>query len=287
MAESPSHRFGQIVGALLEEILLPVLESFCSERGLYLDRHGERVGVRAGKKVSWKDKYGNIHDLDFVIEKNGSATKRGSPVAFVEAAWRRYTKHSRNKVQEIQGAVLPIAEKYEFDSPFLGVVLAGVFTRGSLDQLESMGIKVVYVPYETVVAAFKTVGIDVKFDESTSDSEYVRCAKQIEGLTVSRRDDLKTRLRAANQAGFDIFFAQLRSKLDRLVEKVLILLLFGSSFELGSVTEAVSFISTFESVKVSGDFQKYEIVVVFSNGDELRGSFSSRLHATEFLQKFV
>src|SRR5262245_30590782 len=120
MAESPSHRFGQIIGNLLEEILLPVLLAFCQERDLYLDRHGSRTGVRGGKRVEWEDKYGNTHVLDFVIEKGGTANERGRPVAFIEAAWRRYTKHSRNKAQEIQGAILPIADKYERDIPFLG-----------------------------------------------------------------------------------------------------------------------------------------------------------------------
>lgn len=106
MAQSPSHKFGQIVGNLLEDILTPVLQKFCHERGLYLDIKGPRPGVRKGRKVTWQDKYGNLHDLDFVIEKDGSPGKRGRPVAFIEAAWRRYTKHSRNKAQEIQGAIL-------------------------------------------------------------------------------------------------------------------------------------------------------------------------------------
>lgn len=169
MAESPSHRFGQIVGNLLEEILLPVLQNFCEERRLYLDRHGKRVGVRKGKKVSWEDNYGNTHDLDFVIEKDGSAENRGRPVAFIEAAWRRYTRHSKAKAQEIQGAILPIAEKYENDKPFLGAVLAGEFTRSSLDQLKSLGFEVVYLPYETIVDAFQSVNIDVRFGDETPD----------------------------------------------------------------------------------------------------------------------
>jgi hypothetical protein len=182
MAESPSHRFGQIIGSLLEEILLPVLQDFCTQRNLYLDKHGERIGVRSGRKVTWEDKYGNFHDLDFVIEKNGSATAKGRPVAFIEAAWRRYTKHSRNKVQEIQGAVLPIAERYEHDSPFLGAVLAGEFTKGSLDQLASLNFKVVYLSYKSVVSAFSHVGIDASFGEETSDDDFKRCITEIEAL---------------------------------------------------------------------------------------------------------
>ena len=63
MATSPPHRFGQIIGDLLEEIIAPQLEEFCSTRGLYLDKKGERGAARGGKKVSWVDKFGNTHDL--------------------------------------------------------------------------------------------------------------------------------------------------------------------------------------------------------------------------------
>jgi len=77
----------------------------------------------------------------------------GTPAAFIEVAWRRYTKHSRNKAQEIQGAILPLAEKFRWSNPFLGAVLAGVFTDGSLEQLRSLGFHVLYFPYETLVTA--------------------------------------------------------------------------------------------------------------------------------------
>lgn len=100
MAELPSHTFGQYLGNLLEIVFLPELDEFCATHGLYLDKHGVRP-VRKGKKATWIDGYGNSHDLDFVIEKNGTPHAMGRPLAFIEAAWRRYTKHSRNKAQEI------------------------------------------------------------------------------------------------------------------------------------------------------------------------------------------
>jgi hypothetical protein len=61
----------------------------------------------------------------------------GMPAAFIETAWRRYTKHSRNKAQEIQGAIMPLVETYMKAGPFIGAVLAGVFTKGALMALNS------------------------------------------------------------------------------------------------------------------------------------------------------
>lgn len=56
MAESPSHKFGQIIGNLLEEIIDSILTHFCEQKGLYLDRKGQRGKARRGSKVTWKDR---------------------------------------------------------------------------------------------------------------------------------------------------------------------------------------------------------------------------------------
>lgn len=178
MAESPTHKFGQIIGDLLEEAIEPHLRKFADDHGLYLDKKGSRP-ARKGKKVTWIDAFGNAHDLDFVLERGGSAGKIGIPVAFIETAWRRYTKHSRNKAQEIQGAIQPLVIANQDAAPFIGVVLAGDFTEGSLNQLTSLGFKVLYFPYEDVVEAFARVGIDANFDEDTTD----RVQKYKQGTT--------------------------------------------------------------------------------------------------------
>lgn len=121
MAQSPSHKFGQIIGDLLEQAVEPFLQQFAHEHDLYLDRKGPRQ-ARKGVKVTWRDLRGNNHDLDFVLEKGGSPTHIGTPVAFIETAWRRYTKHSKNKAQEIQGAIISLVETYHYYEPFCGAV---------------------------------------------------------------------------------------------------------------------------------------------------------------------
>ena len=169
MAISPSHKFGQIVGDNLELAMLPLLVDFAKQHGLYLDRKGQRP-CRKGTRCSWTDLNGNTHDLDFVLERGGSESKKGSPVAFIETAWRRYTKHSRNKAQEIQGAIEPLAQTYKHAGPFKGAVLAGVFTDGALNQMKSLGFSVLFFPYEKVIAAFNQVSIDAYYDEDTPDA---------------------------------------------------------------------------------------------------------------------
>ena len=134
MAESPAHRFGQIIGEVLEAAIAPVLTAFAKEHGLYLDKQGERP-CRPGKRCTWLDLNKNKHDLDFVLERGGSTETLGVPAAFIETAWRRYTKHSRNKAQEIQGAILPLAEAYRLARQVVGVDMAGAFTDGAISTI--------------------------------------------------------------------------------------------------------------------------------------------------------
>ena len=133
MAESPSHRFGQIIGEALEAGVEPLLAAFAKKHNLYLDKKGGRP-CRKGAKVSWFDAQKNKHDLDFVLERGGTPTKQGIPAAFIETAWRRYTKHSKNKAQEIQGAVLPLVPyldtlRWLFIAVALGGIAVAIYAR--------------------------------------------------------------------------------------------------------------------------------------------------------------
>ena len=78
MAQSPSHKFGQIIGNLLEAVIKPTLADFAKKKDLYLDHQKIPRSARKGKKVTWEDPYGNIHDLDYVLEMGGTDKKRGN-----------------------------------------------------------------------------------------------------------------------------------------------------------------------------------------------------------------
>lgn len=183
MAESFSHKWGQIIGNLIQEFIRERLQELANQHSLYLDYQRKRK-ARSGKKVSWQDKYGNSHDLDYVLERGGTEAICGLPTAFIETAWRRYTKHSRNKVQEIEGALIPLADTYSHLHPFLGTILAGVFTQGSLNQLASKGFQILYLKYDSIMNAFASVGVDASFNESTSEAEFQAKINQWNNLSV-------------------------------------------------------------------------------------------------------
>jgi len=283
MAQSPAHKFGQMIGELLEETIKPVLQEFCDQNHLYLDTKGKRAGVRKGSKVTWTDRYGNHHDLDFVIEKDGNNNCKGRPVAFIEAAWRRYTKHSKNKAQEIQAAVLPIAQEYPWDRPFVGAILAGFFTQNAIEQLQSFGFSVLYFPYEIIILALQKSGIDIRFNESTSDEEFGRCIQKIQSIDKNEHHRLKENLLKINQENIGCFIKDLKHAIDRSIEKLIITPLHGEEFIFSTCTEALHFINNFDQLSRNGEFKKYEVTVRLSNGDSLDASFQSK----EGVQKFL
>lgn len=284
MAESLSHKFGQIIGDLLELAVQPILEQFAKDNSLYLDKKGKRV-TRKGKKLTWTDLKENKHDLDFVLERNGTDDTLGDPVAFIETAWRRYTKHSRNKAQEIQGAIIPLSEKYRNSSPFLGVVLAGVFTEGALTQLKSNGFGVLYFPYETVVAAFAKFGIDAAFGENTPEDDFRIKVQSWEQL--QNKSDVARELLALNKKEVDDFFADLLASISRYIESVFVFPLHGKEFTLNTVQDAIEFLKEYTEEGVHHPIIKYEIIVRYNTGDKIDASFKDKKNAIDFLQKYI
>ena len=286
MAQSPAHKLGQIIGDELEAAVHEPLLEIATEFDMYLDYKHERAARAGKKKVAWTDQYGNTHDLDYVLEEGGSEAARGIPRAFIETAWRRYTKHSRNKAQEIQGAIAPLAETFRRHHPFLGVVLGGIFTDGSLDQFRSHAFNIAYCPYETVVRAFASVGVDVSSNEDTSETDLQRKIDTFERLTSIQRERIAQEIRNFHADQFALFFERLRHCLGRFVEHVFVLTLSGVSHDFDSIEDAIRFVMEHDQTEPASDFVRYEVHVRYSNGDEIRAEFSGRERAVEFLRLF-
>lgn len=87
-----------------------------------------------------------------------------------------------------------------------------------------------------------------------------------------------------DHVAFSEFFAKLRRKLDRTIDRITLLPLFGESCSFDSVTQAVDFIRTFDRRSTASEFRKYEVSVQFSNQDEMRGAFQDEDEAIRFLK---
>lgn len=181
-----------------------------------------------------------------------------------------------------------MAETYRHAAPFMGVVLGGVFTKGALDQLKSLGFAVLYFPYETVVEVFRRFGIDAAFDEDTPDPQFKRKVNAYEKLSGKLRAKLAEKLLKANESGVQAFVAALTKAVSRTIERVLVLPLHGSSAEVATVEEAIDFITRFNQEAAAAlVFQRYEIQIRFNNGDSIDARFADKESAIQFLRAYV
>lgn len=286
MAEAPGHRLGQIVGEALEAAVYPLLRDFASSRSLYLDHQGPRK-ARPGNKLTWTDDLGNAHDLDFVLERGGSDERIGVPVAFIESAWRRYTKHSRNKAQEVQGALLPLRERYRQYSPVLVALLAGRFTLGSLNQLRSNGFVVMYIPESDVAQCFAKAGIDIAGGENTPDAVLAKQVAKFEELSPADREAIGAEIRESNSKEFDQLISRLAETVARRIESIVVLPLHGSSSSFSRLEDAIEAVKSYGRGQEAGPFVRFDITIRYTNGDSIVASFSETGDALSFLGSFA
>lgn len=286
MAKAPVHKLGQLIGEFIESYFEQELKEICDDRQLYLDVVGAERTARKGKKVTWFDVYGSKHDLDFVIERHGTKENLGLPVAIIECAWRRYTKHSKNKAQEIQGAVLPIAAKYKYHKPFLGAVIAGEFTAPSVVQLNDCGFETIYFEYADIIKAFAESGVSIRYDEETTDEDADIMVQEFLSLDENQLQIIFDRVVELSEIEVIKFKKTLVESLDRQVEQVVISPRFGSNTSFNTIDEAVSFLSSKNILLVPDEieFRDIWVLIRYSNGDKIEGSFSSAKRAEQFIR---
>ncbi len=289
MAKSPAHRFGQIIGDLLECTLIRHCQPIANEYGMYLDYRHPRPARNNQSEVKWIDINGNTHKLDMVIEYQGSETKIGNPRAFIEMAWRRYTKHSKNKAQEISAAIKPLVSRYSEYGPFYGAVLAGEFTENSLNQMKSEGFKLLYFSINAIEDAFASQGIDAHWDENTSEEVLQSRVEQLEALTKTQLQLIGDYLINNNTEQWKIFLMCIRNALERTLERISIISLFGDAKIFYNIQDACAYIinGDKEIAFTKDSFYRYEIVVKYSNGDKIDMQFKEQQAAIASLNRLI
>jgi len=287
MAKSYAHTFGEFLGAFFEDLMKKPIREFADKHHLYFDTIGDRE-AREAKKVTWTDIHGSKHDLDFVLEKGGTQSVIGEPVAFIELAWRRYTKHSKNKAQEIAGAVNPICEKYSLIKPFKGAILSGQFTENSLNQLRNDGFHVLYIPFEVMVEAFKKFDLDIDFDEDTKESAF---RIKLHALTKRANIPVLERVREEllNCCKDDIsrFVDELSASYNRKISSICVLPLHGKRIEVVDIQSAIEFINGYKDIPIDNKLEYVEVFITYNNGTVIHCQFPDKAEAVAFLNKMA
>ena len=272
-----------------------ILGEVARRHGLYLDFKRPRP-VRGGQgKVTWQDGYGNKHDLDYVLERGGTEDELGVPIAFIESAWRRYTKHSKNKVQEIEAAVMPIALTFSRHQPFCGAVLAGEFTRNALHQLESKGFGVLHIPYDSILAAFRELGLDASSEDGVGGTTEQQFREKIAKWESLRQPQATNRflakLHALHAKEIGDFKQRLEAALTRQVSSVRLTVLRGHSVEYADVESAIVYLIEEEKsypLREGGEQREaFEVQRRFNTSAKIEATFPKRAEAIAFLRGFA
>ncbi len=282
MAQSASHQLGELIGNFFEETFKTPMNIVVKKDNLYLDTIGPR-GTRKGTKITWTDKNGSKHDLDYVVEKGGTYDKIGEPVAFIELAWRRYTKHSKNKAQEISGAVIPIAEKYADLCPFKGAILGGDFTQNSIDQLRNAGFSVLYIPMKTVVDCFNEFGVDISYDEKTSENDFIKKVNSFN--SIPDLNIVSKRLLELCKDDFNLFINDFDSYVNRSIDNICIIPLYGDPHQLKTIETAIQFMESYEEKDSSCSFAYYQVFLSYKNGSKIEARFNTKNEVILFLRR--
>lgn len=285
MADSPSHKLGEYIGDFFEDSIVKYL-SVQIPKDYYLDYRHERVARKGGKEVIGIDKDGNKHKLDIVIEKNGSERDKGIIKAFIEMAWRRYKKHSKNKVQEISGAIIPLINTYAREMPFYAAILSGEFTENSIKQLESQGFYVLYFTYEEMCAVFESINVSIHWGEKTSEDYLQGIIDQMPEKNSSNYVALQTAFLTQQHEKLQGLTDALLTSLNQKVTEIVVSPLHGTQNILYSINDALTYINTYDENNTV-PILRYEITVKYNTGVEYTMKCPDKKMAIQFLNGYI
>lgn len=287
MADSPSHRLGELIGDFFEASIINYLKPIVTDKGYYLDFRHPRPARNNKREVIGIDSNGNKHKLDIVVEEGGSEQQFGRYKAFIEMAWRRYTKHSKNKVQEISGAIIPLVNTNEKEIPFYAAVLAGEFTQSSIVQLNSQGFFVIYINYENLCELFDDIGISIRWEESTSESELATMVTSLEAILGDphKYNVLQRKFNRMFAAPLKELSTALCKSLDTKITEIIVVPIHGSAYIPSSVIDAVDYIMNYDENSLA-PILRYEITIKYSNDVEYTMKCKDRRTAIQFLNQY-
>jgi hypothetical protein len=281
---SLGHKLGQVVGEFFESYFAESLGELAKAHGLYCDAKGYRPKVRGRrKKVTWLDSDGNPHDLDYVFEYNGSAEVQGQPAAFIELAWRRYTKHSRNKAGEIEGALVHLGNT--FRGAFTGAILGGEWTATSITQLHSHRIPVLHIPFDIIADTFATKKVDLRYAENANSEVKLAILRAWDNLSQQDKRELEEEFGRRIHKQYEHFKSNLIVALTRRAVQVRLFLLYGEELNFTSVSEAIEALNSAEELpKSQYPLLRFEIHIRFDNGTHMDGNFATKSESLDFLR---
>jgi hypothetical protein len=155
-----------------------------------------------------------------------------------------------------------------------------------LNHAQTIGFKILYLNYASVLEAFKSVGIDARFDEKTPEEEHIEKKKKWDALPKNVQKKVWDRLVELNARNLEDFMTQLERAVRRRISAVRIIPLHGTAQDCVTVQEAITIVDGYDETSANGPLVKYEVIIRYDNGDKIEAEFQDRATTIEFLQGY-
>ncbi len=190
---------------------------------------------------------------------------------------------------------MPVALTFSRHQPFLGAALAGEFTQSALHQLESKGFAVLHVPCESILTAFRGLGIDASSEDGvggTTEEQFRNKIAAWESLSLPRSTHrFLASLHGLHQADINAFMQRLDSAITRRVNSVRLSVLRGHSVECLDIESAIAYLVEEEKshrLREDGEQREaFEVQVRFNTSAKIEATFPKRTEALAFLRSFA
>ena len=165
----------------------------------------------------------------------------------------------------------------------------------ALHQLESKGFGVLHIPYDSILAAFRELGIDASSEDGvggTTEEQFREKIAKWESLPQPQATNrLLAKLHALHQREIADFKQRLEAALTRQVASVRLTVLRGHSVECSDVESAIAYLIEEEkSYRLREDGEQreaFEVQVRFNTGAKIEATFPMRAEAIAFLRSFA
>jgi len=200
------------------------------------------------------------------------------------------TRQARISQKDLAGRL-----KTSQHQPFCGAVLAGEFTRNALHQLESIGFGVLHIPYDSILAAFRELGIDASSEDGvggTTEEQFREKITKWESLPQPQATNHRlVKLHTLHQREIADFEQRLEAALTRQVASIRLTVLRGHSVECPDVESAIAYLIEEEkSYRLREDGEQreaFEVQIRFNTGARIEATFPKRAEAIAFLRSFA
>ncbi|MBI4266880.1 MAG: hypothetical protein HY668_00735 [Chloroflexi bacterium] len=148
MPTNAAAAFGEEIGNLFEDAIIKGLSEDVKARGCVIEPRKMKNGT------------GNVYQIDAVV-----SDKDSNPLIIIDPKYIRYTKHNRDK-----GSWLCVAH-YNLRKTFPTIrksisILAGRWSKPSVELIKSFGVEVFEVPFPIFISALGKRGINFDWAEN-------------------------------------------------------------------------------------------------------------------------